>query len=319
MKFKKRLNFKKIALYFLVLGISLVLFLGYLTFIRSKIGWDGRKDVNIAFVSDSFLVGNFSQDKKQVYLVSFPDDLVLEVGGGYGRYPVTSLWDLYEEEGQNPFKGIKKTGIDSLGVSIDGIIHFENEKELDDYLRKFSSGAETNFFGLCGYFFNNGFKTNMSFYDYFRLVRKLSSLRSSQIEVMNLGDGIIIEEELFDESVVSSFNEEVMDNFLREYFSDFEVTNEGLRIEIMNGTGEPFLAGDVARVINNMGGKVIYIGNTDKIKKSRIELDSKVKDSKTVKRVMDIFIFEVVEKEMTKNADISIFLGRDWLEVNLNE
>lgn len=92
---------------------------------------------------------------------------------------------------------------------------------------------------------------------------------------------------------------------------DREVLAEGKTIEIVNGTNKAGLGANVARIIENMGGNVVFVktGKSD-IEQSSIQI---AQDSYTAKKIHRIFSIPLMrEKSEDLNSDIQVLIGKDY-------
>jgi len=318
---KGKSDFKTFLRAFFILIFGVGIFLGFFFLGKSAINWDGKDDLNIMFIGDSFWLGNFSVKKQKLVLVSLPSELMVETYGGYGSYPVTSIWDLYRKEKKSAFSGCQETILRNLAVYADGYFYFGEEELLkEEFLKAVKTGKFGFFRFLQLHFKKDGsLLTNFSMLDYYRLMSGLKKLGPHQIEVINLSQKVLRKKHLADGSLSYTFDKEVLDSFLAEYFLDVGLVNEDLRIAVLNATGKKGLAQIASRIITNMGGKVIFSGNYGKRRKnSEIKAEKETWSSYTFIKIAKVFRFDRTEAKSAK-GDIEIILGEDWLGENLDK
>jgi len=113
------------------------------------------------------------------------------------------------------------------------------------------------------------------------------------------------------EKNVSIGDDEVKVNLLvSSFFTDQEILSEQKRIEIINGTDVSGVGSRLANVVNNMGGDVILVLNSDKEedRSKVIYFDDK---SYTVKKIASFLGFPTEKGENKSIADVIIIIGKD--------
>lgn len=303
----------KLLILGLVLSVALVVGGFYLFFEKNLENWDGKRNINILLVGDCFYIGNLSIAKQRFFLTSYPDNFYVETFGGFGSYPIDSIWDLYKKQEKPVFTFLQKTIVMNLGVYTDGYLSFRDENifktEFLDSLKK----GDLDLLKFIQLYLKGKIETNLSPLSLYRLVMNLRGLRKDQVVVKNLSGGVLEKKRLADGSYSYTFDKEILDSFLKEVFSEVEMINEDLRIAVFNATNRVGKGETVLRIITNSGGKVVMVGNFEKKKKkSEIWAEKKLWDSYTFRRLEEIFGFEKVEKK-GKEGDIVLVIGEDWV------
>jgi hypothetical protein len=112
-----------------------------------------------------------------------------------------------------------------------------------------------------------------------------------------------------------------LDIFIRQYLSDESFSSEGKEVTILNGTDVPGLTQDASRLVTNLGGTVISVGNTTSPQKTSSMIIKKSEDKETVtaKRLAEIFAPNCIKgcesndtSVTDSRADIIIILGEDY-------
>lgn len=142
-------------------------------------------------------------------------------------------------------------------------------------------------------------KTNLSLSELGRVVYFVWRVRADKITTIALDA-----ENLSDRST--------LDRHLISFLKDETLAGERLKIQILNGTLKPSLAAFAARLVRNMGGEVIRIGNYDRQDLTKGFLVLNESGSYTAKRLAHIF--GVVDSRpprssIEKRADITVILG----------
>lgn len=104
-----------------------------------------------------------------------------------------------------------------------------------------------------------------------------------------------------------------LDRLLSEKLRDDVIVEERLKVQILNATGKPGLAGHIARYITNLGGNVINLDNFEDELVGSVVVTKK-SDSHTVRRLVEVLQIEEVREEFAgvgERADVVIICGLD--------
>jgi len=94
-----------------------------------------------------------------------------------------------------------------------------------------------------------------------------------------------------------------------EWFLDPQIEKEDLSIEITNSTTTSGLGNKIAKIITNMGGKVVLVSSSqDELTKSIIYYNE---DSYTVRKLSKLLNIPIEKKELNSISDIVIKIGED--------
>lgn len=151
-----------------------------------------------------------------------------------------------------------------------------------------------------------GPKTNLNPWDRFRIWWKIKSAKANMIKTIDLSKSL-------------TTNPAKLDLKLSGVFKDANIFSEHLRIEVLNGSGKPEMANRGARLIANLGGAVIVIGNSEKESgPCEIKAPAKTFKSQTAQRLKKIFnCREILLKPGESRADLQLIIGLDyWQKLN---
>lgn len=226
--------------------------------------WGGQNQLNLVFdpaiTGQPVLVAFFNPNEKSLNILSIPTGTLIEAVGGYGPYRVESLFGLGELDGRGG--EVLTTSLQEyLGVPIDAYASMQSAK------RKVQSAKEAkdSILGVFSSFLKNEGKTNLTKWDLVRLWWKTNNIPEDKIKIVDLAEQPI--------------NGLAVDEKIRQ---------EDLAIAVLNATDQPGLATKRARLVENIGGRVIGIGDKEN-EKCQIRSEKKFKNSYTVKRLSKIF------------------------------
>ncbi len=99
---------------------------------------------------------------------------------------------------------------------------------------------------------------------------------------------------------------------LYDIFKDPIIINEQQSIEVINGTGQEGLAGQVSLLLKNSGGNVVSVGSSKSVEKTTLITTSK---SHTVERISHILgVNSTIDEQFASISDIKVILGQDFVK-----
>lgn len=307
---KVRINRKKRL--FLVIFLIIAIGLGWKTDrVLSKNVWDGQNRLNLVFrfQGSSPLIMSFSPETSTILII--PANAFIEVTHGYGPYRAESIYQLGELEKKLGGELLAESVQEYLGIPVDGYIINSNVKTQMSELKE----------GLMEIFRNSlkgGGKTNLTKWDLLRLWWKIRGVREDKINIIDLKEASASEEIILSDGTKAiKIDPERLERILSQFFVDEKIRQETLTIAVLNGTNHLGLANKGARLIGNMGGRVIGVGD---VESSRCEARSekKYKNSYTVKKLIRVFDCEWGGENLeNQRADVVLILGEQyWQKLN---
>jgi hypothetical protein len=137
-----------------------------------------------------------------------------------------------------------------------------------------------------------GFKSNLTIFDLLRLSFYTQKISNDKIS---------------EDSIV--FNDKNSSQKVTDWFTDPEIANENINIEVTNATQTSGLGNKVAKIITDMGGNVVLVNNSQNTeKKSKIYYK---KDSYTAKKISKLLGIPLEKKEINAISEIVIQIGKD--------
>jgi len=290
--------------------VILLLFIFGLFFYQIKkvrpLLWDGNSRISLVFALEPVVVASL-EPGKDLTVFRLPENLYLRVPHGFGQYQLGSVYELGElEEGGGEL--LRETVQEYLGVPVDGYIKIPNTK----YQIK---NKKTVLNCLILLLPSRG-ETNLSKWDLLRLWWEIRKLRSDKVKFFDLGEtNILTEKSLPDGSLIFETELFRLDELVRNHCIDHKIYEERLAIEVLNATDHSGLANRVARLMTNIGGDIVAVGNSnDKYQISNIKYQKKdLRKSYTVRKLEKILGVKAEVGEMGESrADLLILVGEDY-------
>lgn len=246
------------------------------------------------------------------YIYDIPVDMEYDIPGKFSNEEIKKILafgSLYDEE-NNGNELLLDLVLKMFGFRSDKFIlaDVSYEKLFDDYIRNgnYLSFADPSLIDD----FSKNVDTNLSLKELYQLGGIVSVIPGDRVT---------------DKKYISTYtkNPEILDKEIQEFTIASPLNNEKFSIAVLNGTTKEGVAGFGARVIRNLGGRIVVISNTNReIKESVIYAEEP--GSETVNVIADVLgIKKVIPKQetdpavnpdITDRSDIIVILGFDILE-----
>lgn len=311
-KNKKTKTNKKVVGYWL--SVTFLLLIGVLVFkvfimFKNSV-WDGNNRVNFVVSDQGVNLVSFDPQAGDLISLTIPSKTQIEVIHGYGKYRIEAISTLEEiEKRQDLLVGSLQQ---NFAVPIDGWIRLgDSGQGLADSKEKILGVLEKQVFGRG--------KTNFTDWDLVRLWWKIRQLRFDKTNFVNLNQiNVLTPQALPDQTQVWEVDKNLLDSYLSKAFIDAKIRQENLTVEVLNATTRLGLGEQGARLISNLGGEVISVGNAEmQSGKCEVQSNKDKKDNYTVKRIAKVFNCGWQEKKEEGRADITLILTEDyWQKLN---
>jgi len=256
----------------------------------SKRVWDGKNKVNIIFVTSQVFVFSLDPEEKNAVILLLPSKTFLEVVHGYGDYPLESIYQLGEIEDYDGGILLSESLQENLRIPIEAylVVANSNFKFQMSNIKKYI--VDSLRFSLVNS------KTNLTKWDLFRLWLETRKIRQDKMTLLDLEELDTTERFTFPDGTEGlKIDFQKFKKIALSYFKDSKIRQENLEIAVLNSTSYSGLATRVADLIENIGGRVVEIGETEKSKiqnpKSKCEIRSKreFKKSYTLRKLEKVF------------------------------
>lgn len=290
---------------YLILGLIGFFLLIKVIFLFKDSVWNENYRLNILVrQADNLSLMTLEPKEPLLTVLKIPQNLTFTVPYGYGDYQAKALGKLEVMEKKPNL--VLKTVQENLAVYLDGQMVIEqgdltNKKETEKR--------------ILGLFFGKG-KTNLSLLDVFRFWWKIKSLKENEYKFLDLGNmALAAKQKLPDKSEILLLDQATFDMKMQKIFIDPQVRLENLTVEILNATDHPGLAERAARILSNTSLIVVSTGNSDqKVDQSLIESAKKLKKTRTVSLIKNIFKSSWKEAKEERRADVTFIVGEDYYQ-----
>jgi len=265
------------------ISFSAKLYLG----LRKSPFWSLARKTFVLVTEKQLLVFSF-QDNEGLIL-NLPKDEKVPLTRDFGEYEWGKIYRLSKLEGMDGLL-LEEAVQKNLRVPVFG--YFYDPSEFD-----YSKLKGKSFFGLILWRALKGeVETDLNNFDLAILYLKSKKLSDTEIRMKDFGGR------------------------LESSFKDTDLRKESYALEILNSTEHLGLAQEVAELLENAGGRVIRLADTDQVEENCLLLPKdKVEESYTLFWLGVVFDCRVEKAEKTETrAEITLIIGEKYWK-NLNE
>jgi len=281
----------------------------------SKSIWDGKNRINIIFEGQQIFVFSLNPPEKEGIFLSIPSQTFVEVIHGYGQYRIEVIYQLGELENYHGGELLAESIQENLRIPIDAYASIPNVKSQ-------TPDIKTYILDSFRFLIGNG-KTNLTKWDLLRLWLEVKKIRQDKILTLDLENTAALEKVvLADKTEWFKINPEMMEKIARDFFKDSKIRQEELTIAILNSTSHQGLAARAASLVENIGGRVVEIGDGGlgtkenlslEIERCEIRSEKRFKKSYTLKKLAKIFSCNWKgEEKRGFRAEVVLTLGEDY-------
>lgn len=281
---------------------------------------EGQNRINLILDINPLVLLSLDTESNKGIAVVIPNETYMEVPYGYGPYKAGSIYPLGDLD---PKKGggylLSQTIQDVFGLPVGNYIANSGKMSVKLDTNENFITFKKHFFALSNLWaIRNQFKSNLTLPELVRLWLIAKNLRDDQINFFNLNKYNILKNiNLADGSSVSLIDPDKLDKTLEGEFNEQDILKENISISVLNGTSLAGVGAKVTRIIGNIGGKVVTVGNSDEKKTSAcvISGNSNLFNSYTVIRLKTIFKCNFQSgMKANSQSDLIISLGEDFIK-----
>ncbi len=286
--------------------------------------WDTQSSYNLLYAVQtdqkklsaiSFV--NLQPRQKKITVLHISDSVYLDVPKGYGEWTIGSIFPLGQEDGGKGTALLRLSLSRLVGLPVDGIIIKEGSAQTAEEIITSLRKNQLAFLGI-----SQNLKSNISTWELITLGQFIASVRTDKVVSLDLAKSTITESKLLpDSSRVLGIDTIQLDSFIRDRLADTAITDENATIAVLNATSHPGLANFASRMITNMGGTVVFLGNSETFQEKTQVVD-RGEDSDNIsitkKRLEEIFA-PWCQKTICTSNDPKVTNSRAQLVVVLGE
>lgn len=268
--------------------------------------WDGRNRFNLVLNVSPISLASFDPSNQTFSFLVIPDGTYVEVADGYGPHRVEKIYPLGELEGRGA-ELLTKSLATYFGLPVDGWLMGDKRWEGRDEIKPI-------FLSLLWTAIKDKSRTNLSRWDLIRLMIAINQTRSHKIEVVDLGETTAAEEfDLADGTKAKKIDTQRLNRIISNLFLDYQIRQEDLAIAIVNASHQSGLAAIGAKLITNIGGRLVEVGDwQEKFEECQIKTIPTVRKTYTVQKLAKVFNCQVKgDLENNLRWDVLVILTKE--------
>lgn len=337
---KKRKNFRKIFLGIFLFGLlTTFYFLNYFRAVvvnpyhplPTNIDYNSNPNqnyrVNILLISTEggktlkdLVVATYDKEEGTLKWLKIPTGVYLNLPSDYGWGDLKSAYLLGQTEEKQKGVDVLVRGVELLlAAKVDGYIAVNDssvsfdEEDLDK-IRKYAFGPTFFLKSLAvNDYLSTKVHTSLTPWSLVSLSLKAKEVRFDKAKFKDLSD--FMTEDTREGQKYPVLDIASLDNYLKEVLSEPKILADLAKIEVRNSTKKPGLASLASRVITNLGGNVVYTGNSDdNLEQTKIYVYGN--RHKTADRLGEVLGAKVETKKPDNEirGDIVVQVGLDFFE-----
>lgn len=279
-----------------IIILSLLLVLFFILFKNLGNGfWDGENKLSLVVSKPEFVeVIIFDPKPGSMTTIRIPGNTEVEVSRGLGTWKLGSVWQLSIDQG--------KTGY-LLSETVTKNFMFPAYLWAGGEAEGFTKGDLKSVLGAVF----AGYKTNVGLFDRVKIGLFALGVKNTNRINVNLEETSLLKETKLKDGVSGFTISGKVSEKLLSFFSDNEVSDLNLRMQVVDFTGKPQVAQKVGAIVEVLGPKVASISKEDK------------KDFDCVISAKKKFFGERVARFFNCSQDSKPFLGNFDLKIELGE
>ena len=286
-----------------IVGIILALYITNLRIPRGRLG--------IVLKGNPTILVSWESDRSRFALFLLPETMQIEASGGYGWYGLDALWklDVMDRHGGIVYKNSLESALATpvlwyaTGVADDKLTDSDHAIEV---VRRRLSLPNIVHMIVTG-------QTNIRPLEVFYVWKQVQQIGSDAMTMHDFQYGRVSSDVTMpDETVASRFDSAKYDALVGNTLEDTTFRQEGMRIALYNTTGTPGIGQKIARLIEHMGGFVVFVGNEDPEIEGNCEVtgEKRMLSSRTAEFFRSFYGCSIREEQGDKGrADIIVRLG----------
>lgn len=295
-----------------VIGVVLLVVIGVILAIAAASSTIPRGRLGIVLKGNPTIFLSWESDRSRFAILLFPETIQIESNNGW--YELQALWklDVMDRHGGMMYKKSLETALASpvlwYATGIDTAAQVTNTDHATEVIQQRLSLPNIFRMILTG-------KTNIKPFEAWYVWNQIQHMGSDAMTMYDFSRGQVTSEvTLPDETTVERFDSAKYDAIIGNTLEDTPFRQEGMRIALYNTTGTPGVAQKIARLIEHMGGFVVFVGNDENVYDGICEVvgEKFMLTSRTAQFFRTFYGCTLHETEGDKGrADIIVRIGKD--------
>ena len=265
---------------------------------------------SIVFIGEPTVIVSWDTKRSQYVILTIPSDIRLEALHGYGSYSIASLWklDMLEKRHGSLFL---PSLVENFTIPIQWhSIHEKTVGITNEEIVQFVKGQLSLVSLLRSVVVRS---SSLTLIDMVRVWLATRAIDASSTGIFDFRSRLIGTEMSFpDGSRAVQFDQKTYDGIVGDIFGSVEIRKDAIRLAIYNTTSMLGIGSRVARVIEQLGGYIVFVGNDDVLYDGLCELTGTKERliSTTSKVIQSLYGCTDVEPSEILRGDLILRLGK---------
>jgi hypothetical protein len=267
---------------------------------------------SIVFIGDPIVIVSWESSRSQYVMLTIPSTVQIDALHGYGQYSIASLWNLdaiEKRRGAIFLPSLTENFAVPIGwySTTAGVVGDTNEGVVQSIKSKLS------FLSLAkSVFTHSSSLTVVDLIAVWRATRAIDASTTRILDFRSLPVGTTTT--MPDGSTALQFDPEKYDGIVGDFLEDVSLRQESIRLAIYNTTTMPGIGSKVARVIGQLGGYVVFVGNDESGYEGLCELKGTKERLRSITSTVIQMMYgcRVVETTESMRGDIVLRLGKEF-------
>jgi hypothetical protein len=268
-----------------------------------------RARTSIVLIGTPTVIVSWEATHSQYVLLAIPSDLKIEALHGYGSYSILSLWKLDAIEKRHGSLFLP-TLVENFATPINWYItHSATVGETSESIVQFVSSQVSLLSLIRSLFVQSSSLTLLDIMSVWKATRAIdaSTTKVLDFRVRPIGTTLTLP----DGSTEIQFDAKQYDGVVGDIVEDISLRQESIRVAIYNTTRMSGIGSRIARVIEHIGGYVVFVGNDESTYEGMCELTGSKErlQSVTSKVIQSLYGCLTVETTELARGDLTLRLG----------
>lgn len=292
----------------LVIFLSIVLTISIIWLTRNPARGSATPYISVLVGSSPVTIWTWDTVHNTFIVLAVPSEYVASGADGYGRYSLEALWKLGFID--------KKNGL-VLSRSMEQLLAIRIPYYIGEQTDALSVTSDTVLYGKnifsfrsTGKFFMHRLFSNMPLPTFIAMSWAMKRARLDALRMIDVREkSITVDEELSDGTKQAVLDPNRMDSVLTGVYADEVLAQEGITVAIYNTTSTPYLGTQAARMLTNLGIRVVAVGNAPSgTGQCEMKGREEVFDTKTAHVIRKFFDCTPAVIPEQERADVTVYL-----------
>lgn len=265
---------------------------------------------SIVFIGEPIVIVSWDTNRSQYVILTIPSDMKVEALHGYGFYSISSLWKLDVLEKRHGILFLPSL-VENFAIPIQWFnVHGKVVGKTNEEIVQFVTSQLSPVSLMKSFIVRSSSVTLIEMVRIWMATRAIDASTTHVFDFRSRSIGTAIS--LPDGSIAMQFDLRMYDGIVGDVFGSVELRKDSIRLAIYNTTSMLGIGSRVARVIEQLGGYVVFVGNDEVSYDGLCELKGSKERllTMTSKVIQSLYGCTSVETSEVLRGDVVLRLGK---------